>query len=141
TRNGGTSSSTDRFLMERCFMTRFASALFVSVTLATLAGAGDERHSGIDFSSFDRTVRPQDDLFKYVNGRWLLATEIPKDKSNYGSFTALADAARENVRAIIEQSAREPADENGRKIGDFYQSYMNEELIEKKGTDPLRDEL
>jgi predicted metalloendopeptidase len=106
-----------------------------------VALAGDERPSGLDLGGLDRTVRPQDDLFRHVNGRWLLATEIPADKSNYGSFTALGDAARENVRAIIEESVRQPADKNGRKIGDFYQSYMNEELINKKGIDPLRAEL
>jgi predicted metalloendopeptidase len=122
-------------------MTRFAFILFVSATLAALASAGDERYSGIDVSGFDRTVRPQDDLFNYVNGRWLLRTEIPKDKSNYGSFTALADAARENIRIIIEESAKAPSDEDGRKIGDCYQSYMNEDLIEKTGLDPLREEL
>lgn len=114
------------------------------LTLASFVGsacAEDERHSGIEFNGLDKNVRPQDDLFRHVNGRWLLETEIPADKSNYGSFTALIDAARDNVRTIIEESAKKPADETARKIGDFYQSYMNEELINKKGLDPLREEL
>jgi hypothetical protein len=123
------------------FMTRLALTLLVSVALAGITCAGDERPSGIDFDGFDKKVRPQDDLFGHVNGRWLLATEIPADKSNYGAFTALDDAAREHVRAIIAESARQPADESGRKVGDFYQSYMNEELINKMGIDPLRAEL
>ena len=76
-----------------------------------------------------------------MNGRWLLATEIPADKSNYGSFTALDDAARENVRKIIEESAQKPVDEIGRKIGDFYHSYMNEDLIQQRGLSPLQTEL
>ena len=64
------------------------------------ASAEDKKlDSGIDPDGFDTTVRPQDDLFLHVNGRWLLSTEIPSDKSNYGSFTALDDAARENIRA------------------------------------------
>ncbi|MEY3458705.1 MAG: Neutral endopeptidase, partial [Planctomycetota bacterium] len=46
---------------------------------------GDEPHSGLDPDGFDKSVRPQDDLFLHVNGRWLLSTEIPSDKSNYGS--------------------------------------------------------
>ena len=91
-----------------------------------------ERHSGIDPDGFDPSVRPQDDLFMHVNGRWLLSTEIPADKSNYGSFTALDDTARENIRTIIEESARNPGDAFGKKVGDFYRSYTNEELIEQK---------
>jgi predicted metalloendopeptidase len=127
--------------MDREFMKHLALALIVLVTFADLALSADERPSGIDFDGLDKTVRAQDDLFMHVNGRWLLATDIPADKSNYGSFTALADAARENVRAIIEESATKPADDIGRKIGDFYQSYMNEALIHKKGIDPLRAQL
>ena len=120
---------------------------YLVLSLLTLVGfigqvaAQTARHSGIDFSGLDTAVRPQDDLFRHMNGRWLLSTEIPADKSNYGSFTALADSARDNVRSIIEESARKPANEIGRKIGDFYQSYMNEELINRKGLDPLQAEL
>ena len=60
--------------------------------------------SGIDTANFDKSVRPQDDLFRYVNGHWLETTEIPADKSNYGAFSALADQAEKDLRAIIELS-------------------------------------
>ncbi|MEQ9411393.1 MAG: M13-type metalloendopeptidase [Fuerstiella sp.] len=113
----------------------FVFFLFVPVTSA------DDLFSGIDPDGFDRSVRPQDDLYQHVNGRWLLSTQIPPDKSNYGSFTALDDAARENIRAIIEEAAEAPADDNGRKVGDFYQSFMNQELIEQRGLQPLQKEL
>lgn len=121
-------------------MKRLVLSLLTFVTLVGMIRA-DERPSGIDLDGLDKSVRPQDDLFRHVNGRWLLATAIPADKSNYGSFTALADTARENVRTIIEESARKPADEIARKIGDFYQSYMNEELIQQKGLASIRTEL
>lgn len=100
-----------------------------------------ERYSGIDPDGFDKAVRPQDDLFLHVNGRWLLSTEIPADKSNYGSFTALDDAARENIRAIIDEAVKNPTDPIAKKVGDFYKSYLNEELIDKKGLEPLADQM
>ncbi|MCA9050589.1 MAG: M13 family metallopeptidase, partial [Planctomycetaceae bacterium] len=100
-----------------------------------------EPFSGIDPDGFDRTVRPQDDLYQHVNGRWLMSTQIPADKSNYGSFTALDDAARENIREIIEAAAENPVDDNSRKVGDFYRSYMNEDLAEQRGLVPVKDEL
>lgn len=105
----------------------------VLASVASFATADDKKlDSGIDSDGFDTTVRPQDDLFLHVNGRWLLSTEIPSDKSNYGSFTALDDTAKENIRAIIEESVRNPTDDNSHKVGDFYRSFMNEDLIAKK---------
>lgn len=118
------------------------SAVFVAVAGFLQPGlVAQERHSGIDPDGFDHTVRPQDDLFLHVNGRWLLRTEIPPDKSNYGSFNALIDAAQSSIREIIEEAAREPRDANGRKVGDFFRSYMDEERVEKLGLSPLRDEI
>lgn len=117
---------------------RLAFLLWLLALSAVTAG---ERHSGIDPDGFDRTVRPQDDLFLHVNGRWLLSTEIPADKSNYGSFTALDDSARDNIRVIIEESAANPTDPISRKVGDFYKSYLNEKLIEEKGMQPLQKHL
>ena len=106
--------------------------LIILLTMTTLPVPvmAQERHSGIDPDGFDSAFRPQDDLFMHVNGRWLLSTEIPPDKSNSGSFTALDDAARENIRTIVEESAKNPSDAIGHKVGDFYRSFMNEKLIE-----------
>ena len=122
-------------------MTLIARTLVLCVLLLQGITVAADRHSGIDPDGFDTAVRPQDDLFLHVNGRWLLSTEIPADKSNYGSFTALDDAARENIRAIIEEAAKNPTNEVATKVGDFYRSYMNEELIEQKGIAPLKEKL
>ena len=101
----------------------------------------DGPHSGLDLDGFDPSVRPQDDLYRHAAGRWLLRTEIPADKSNYGAFTALDDAAREHIRDIIEEASRNPTDENSRKVGDFFRSFMDEQTIERLGPDPLQPEL
>lgn len=100
-----------------------------------------DAYSGIDPDGFDLSVRPQDDLFLHVNGRWLLSTEIPSDKSNYGSFIALDDAARENIRAIISEAVANPQTEVAAKVGAFYRSYMDEAAVEHHGIEPLRGEL
>mgnify|MGYP006274307555 CR=1 FL=1 len=36
---------------------------------------------GLDLSNFDHSIRPQDDIFRYVNGTWLRDVEIPSDSS------------------------------------------------------------
>src|SRR4051794_25557730 len=88
-------------------------------------------------------IRPQDDLFGHVNGRWLVETEIPSDRSSWGPFVQLADAAEEQVHAIIEDLARkvangEDVDEDARKIGDLFASFMDEEAVNARGTRPIR---
>ncbi|MBD3652946.1 M13 family metallopeptidase [Kangiella sp.] len=112
-------------------------------TTSTAIPAEQQLVSGIDKQHFDHSVRPQDDLFRHVNGKWLKEFEIPADKSNYGAFTMLAEQAREDVKAIIEEAANSNAEKgsDAQKVGDLYQSYMNEELLEELGTKPLQPEL
>ncbi|HEU5079881.1 MAG TPA: M13-type metalloendopeptidase [Opitutaceae bacterium] len=87
----------------------------------------------------DPSVRPQDDLYLAVNGKWLATTEIPPDKSNYGAFTKLDDDAVAHVRELLESasaSKQEPGSDL-QKIGDMYRSFMDEEKIEARGVKPV----
>ncbi|AEG43850.1 M13 family metallopeptidase [Isoptericola variabilis] len=101
--------------------------------------------SGIDLSALDPDVRPQDDLFRHVNGRWLATHEIPADRAMDGAFRALHDAAEEQVRDIITDAAA--AIERGEatgvqaQIGALYASFMDTERIEALGTTPLEPDL
>lgn len=100
--------------------------------------------SGIALANMDKTVRPQDDFYRYVNGTWLDNTEIPADKSTYGSFTALRDKSREDVKAIIEETAKLENVEKGsdaQKVGDLYRSYMNVDKLNELGASPLKPEF
>ena len=86
-------------------------------------------------------IRPQDDLFGHVNGRWLDETEIPSDRSSWGPFVQLADAAEQHVKEIIEELAQaegDDIDEDARKIGDLYASFMDENGLNKRGIRPVR---
>jgi predicted metalloendopeptidase len=100
--------------------------------------------SGVDLAAFDKDVRPQDDLFHHVNGAWLAKTEIPSDKSSYGSFDMLVDKSQADLRAIVEDAAKQSnkaAGSDAQKIGDFYESFMNEQRVEEIGLKPLESEL
>ncbi|MDQ1570107.1 MAG: putative endopeptidase [Actinomycetota bacterium] len=93
--------------------------------------------SGIDVNELDPAVRPQDDLFRHVNGKWIERTEIPSDKARYGSFYVLAEEAEKAVREIIEGAHNAPNGSEERKFGDLYLSFMDEDRIEKLGAAPL----
>jgi len=99
--------------------------------------------SGLDLDAMDKTVKPGDDLFRYMNGTWLKETEIPADKSNYGGFIVLVDEATEDVKDIIEESANgdfaKGTDEQ--KVGDLYKSYLDMERRNELGVTPLQAEL
>jgi len=99
--------------------------------------------SGIDLSNIDASVRPQDDLYQHVNGTWLKSTEIPDDRPLEGTFTALRDGSELAVKEIIEDAAARGAESTGieQKIGDLYNSFMDEAAVEAKGLEPIRQRL
>ncbi|MFC0445823.1 M13 family metallopeptidase [Pseudidiomarina halophila] len=99
--------------------------------------------SGLDMSDFNTEVRPQDDLFTYVNGGWVEKTEIPADRSRVGSFNELRDENQERLRKIIETAAAsspEPGS-NADKIGDFFNSFMDVERLNELGYQPIAGDL
>ena len=99
--------------------------------------------SGIIRANFDDTIAPGDDFYRYVNGSWLSDTPIPSDKSNYGAFTALSDEAEANLRIIIENAAGLGAPEGSetQKVGSFFSSFMDEDLVNTIGAEPLQATL
>jgi predicted metalloendopeptidase len=118
---------------------------FGVVSVAAKSAAGDATlTSGIDQTCFDKSVRPQDDLFRAVNGRWLAETEIPADRSDYGSFAILAEHVENDLREIVENCAAAKDNDAGserRKVGDLYSCFMDDARIERLGTDPIAPQL
>jgi putative endopeptidase len=99
--------------------------------------------SGIDLSYVDENARPQDDLFGHVNGRWLAEYDIPADRATDGAFRHLFDRAEEQVRDLIIETSRSGAavGSDEQRIGDLYASFLDEDAVERRGTQPLHDEL
>jgi predicted metalloendopeptidase len=101
--------------------------------------------SGIDLQYVDTSVRPQDDLYQYLNGKWLRTFQLPADKGAVGSFTAIEDATEEQLRGIVEgldSAAPGEGDADAKKkLADLYASFMNEEQLETLGLKPLQAEF
>ena len=99
--------------------------------------------SGIDLSHVDPDARPQDDLFGHVNGRWLADYDIPADRATDGAFRTLYDRAEAQVRDLIIEASESGAapDTDQQRIGDLYASFLDEEAVERRGVQPLLDEL
>ena len=94
--------------------------------------------SGIDIESLDQLVRPQDDLFRHYNGKWISEYEMPADRSSDGIFRKLHDEAEAQVRQIIENSS---GSGEAQKIGDLYKSFMDTDAIKARGLSPISADL
>ena len=93
--------------MKRTFVIAALCSLAIQAPLPAFAQNG---HSlGIDTANFDRSVRPQDDFFRFVNGGWLKRTEIPADASNWGAFSELRERSRDALHTILEEASKSNA--------------------------------
>ena len=99
--------------------------------------------NSLDLTNVLSDVRPQDDLFRHVNGVWLRDAEIPADRARFGAFDELRMESEDRVRKIIDECAASAATpgSNARKIGDVYRSFMDEKRIEELGVSPIAKEL
>lgn len=122
---------------------------FLSLSSILLLGAfskskiADGLLSGINRKNMDTSVKPGDNFDAYVNGTWVKTTKIPADKASYGLDHIINDKAQQDVKAIIENSAKgnfaDGSDEQ--KIGDFYDAFMDTIARNQKGIAPLLPEL
>jgi predicted metalloendopeptidase len=99
--------------------------------------------SGIDLAGMDTAVRPQDDLYRFVGGRWLASKPLPADRPTYGSFEMLEERAEIEVRAVVEAAAGAASEPGSaaQKIGDFYASYLDTTRLAALRIEPLQDEM
>jgi predicted metalloendopeptidase len=119
--------------------------------MAAFASAADTAHpaaagmtSGIETQYIDQGVRVQDDFFGHLNGKWLQTTEIPSDRTSWGTFIKLRDDTLVQIRSIVEADQKKPGKKAGsdeQKIGDLYTSFMDEKKLDALGTRPLAGEL
>jgi putative endopeptidase len=101
------------------------------------------KEEGINLSYMDKSVRPQDDFFSYVNGNWVKTTQIPSDKASWGSFNALRenvdDASLDILNKILSESYS--SDSEGQKIQNLYASFMDTDKRNAEGLAPIKGDL
>ncbi|MFT6564975.1 MAG: putative metalloendopeptidase, partial [Actinomycetes bacterium] len=102
--------------------------------------------SGIDQAALDSSVRPQDDFFAAINGQWLRDFQIPEDKAQYASFTALHDAAEEQLHDIVTElvskadlsvAANSDSQSPAAQVSILYSDFMDTERLNEIGVAAL----
>lgn len=98
------------------------------------------QEAGIDLSMMDKSVRPQDDFFSYVNGNWVKTAKIPADKASWGSFNELREKTDEASLDILNHILTDKftAGTEGKKIQDLYASYMDLKKRDADGLKPIQ---
>jgi putative endopeptidase len=99
--------------------------------------------SGIFLDNMDTSVKPGDDFYQYVNGRWLEENTIPADKTRWGAFDILRDKSEENVRSLIQAAAQGDFIKGSeqQQVGDLYNSYLDMAGRNNLGLEPLLEEM
>jgi endothelin-converting enzyme/putative endopeptidase len=94
---------------------------------------------GIDLTSQNPAVKPGDDFWAFANGAWDARTQIAADRASAGNAVNLTEEAEINVRGILDEMARNPAQygASGKQIGDFYAAWMDVDGIEARGAAAL----
>lgn len=121
----------------------WAVPVLAALTVSCNQSETKDLASGILKQNMDTLVKPGDDFDAYVNGGWMKKNEIPSDKSSYGIDAILSDEAQSNVKKIIEEASKSNAAKgsNEQKIGDFYNSYMDQKGRDAKGISPIKPEF
>ena len=99
---------------------------------------------GVDVAGMDRAVKPGDDFFKYVNGKWAATTQIPPDKSSYGAFAILSDLSEARERALLERWAADKTLKPGSdeaKVAATYRTFLDDATAEKLDAKPIQARL
>jgi len=106
---------------------------------AEAAGGAAVGAWGVDLTARDLTAHPGDDFDRYANGQWFDEYEIPADLARFGLFVELGLEAEEDVRGIVEDLSAAPAAPGWleQKVGDYYASWMNTDLLDELGATPL----
>jgi putative endopeptidase len=123
--------------------TLIITACIVSITTLSFV-IGEVKTSGIDAGNFDRSVKPTDDFYLFVNGSWIKNNPIPESESSWGSFKELHEKNTQRLRTILaEASADKNAQpgSNAQKIRDFYNMAMDSVKLNKEGAKPLAAEF
>jgi putative endopeptidase len=112
------------------------------------ASDGSDAPDGSDVrEGYDPAVRPQDDLFGHVNGRWYDTVEIPPDLPGYGQFVGLRLLSEQRVGDLLREAAEAaasgsaPSGSTRQQIGDMFASFLDEERVESLGVEPIRADL
>ena len=119
------------------------AVILVTMGLSAYGQQTQKRQAFIEKANFDSSVKPGDNFYLYVNGKWIKNTPIPPTETRIGSFLDVYNVTKEHVKGILVDVSKggAPAGSIEQKVGDFYAAGMDSATIEKRGYDPIKPTL
>ncbi|MBN8922025.1 MAG: peptidase [Rhodanobacter sp. 68-29] len=112
---------------------------------AATTAAAPAPTTAFDVSELGPSDEACTDFNSFVNAKWVAANPIPEDRTRWGAFDKLAEDSLNTQHDIVDAAAKGAATAQAgsieQKIGQLYQSGMNEDAIEKAGFDPIKPKL
>jgi putative endopeptidase len=118
-------------------MKKILSTLLIAGITTTLSA----QKISIDTSFMDKSIRPQDDFYKYCNGKWLKNNPVPSNESRWGSMNELDNANKTKLIAVLENAKTAPKSYNEAIIGNYYASYMDTTRRNSLHISPIQNDL
>ena len=122
----------------------FAIPAILGLSVSQAQTTSTEKEPGINVNYMDKTIKPANDFFRYVNGTWLNTTEIPSDRTRWGSFDELRQRTDNDALAILKEAVNNPkykADTDQGKAINLYKSILDTVGRNKLGIAPLKPYL
>lgn len=123
---------------------RIRAVFTTSVLMATVLVSAQESTHGINLNHMDKSVKPTEDFFKFVNGTWLKNTEIPADKTRWGSFDELRQNTDKDALAILKSASKNPKYKSNTDQGkavNLFKTIMDTISRNKQGIAPIKPYL
>jgi len=84
-------------------------AFFVTVAFTGVkAQNAAPKEPGVNVSYMNTKISPSQDFFQYVNGTWLDQTQIPNDRTTWGSFNELIKKTDKDAMSILKDASKNP---------------------------------
>jgi putative endopeptidase len=133
--------------MRRSLFALAGFAACASIAVAAYAdGSAKTQYGtwGVDLTAMDKSVKPGDDFFQYVNGDWYKSAEIPADRASTGSFQNLRVLSEKRMQEIAASLDAKPYDqltEEEKKLRDLYDAFNDQKQIDAAGLAPAKADL
>ncbi|WP_413614191.1 M13 family metallopeptidase [Flavobacterium sp. N1719] len=119
-------------------------ALTIAAVFAAESSMAQNKKPGINLDLMDKSVQPGDDFFRYVNGAWFDKTDIPADRTRWGSFDELRQNTDKDALAILKEAVKnkklDPKSDQAKAVN-VYKTYMDTLARNKRGIQPIKSTL
>ncbi|WP_433727868.1 M13 family metallopeptidase [Nocardia sp. CA-129566] len=134
-----TSSGRPGQLDRRAFLVALGLVPAAVALVSCSKDASSVQLTGVDMGGADGAIRPQDDLYRHVNGKWLREYQLPPDKAAVGAISDASDRTLDQLHEIIEGIKDPKAGSEAQQIRDLYDARLDEATFETLGMTPLAD--